>query len=208
MNSSVRTAPPTRCELRHRLFGLAVTLLICACLDHQGARGQTISGTVAGLSTGSILCLQDGTNPIPAPIGSNGVFYYSPKGLAYSITAAEYTAPSSSSQTCPVNGTGQKCPVAKGSGTLTAPTATNWPPVVISCPTAGPIPPSNWKPLVQQPLGPTGNMLLLSDGTVMIANPSQPTVWYLLSPDDKGSYVNGTFSTLHSSNCPHADFAS
>jgi len=41
-------------------------------------------------------------------------------------------------------------------------------------------------------------MLLLSDGTVMAANASVSAVWYQLTPDRNGSYVNGTWSTLAS----------
>jgi len=41
-------------------------------------------------------------------------------------------------------------------------------------------------------------MLLLSDGTVMAANASVSAVWYQLTPDRNGSYVNGTWSTLSS----------
>jgi PKD repeat protein len=39
-------------------------------------------------------------------------------------------------------------------------------------------------------------MLLLSDGTVMAADANTETNWYRLTPDNTGSYVNGTWSAL------------
>lgn len=56
-------------------------------------------------------------------------------------------------------------------------------------------------------------MLLLSDGTVMAAS-GQPNaggfgqVWYRLTPDIHGSYVNGTWSTLASMNYPRLFYSS
>ncbi len=38
-------------------------------------------------------------------------------------------------------------------------------------------------------------VLLLSDGTVMAANAGR-SAWYRLTPDSRGSYINGTWSTL------------
>ena len=50
------------------------------------------------------------------------------------------------------------------------------------------------------PYGSNGNMLLLSDGTVMSKTSSggsdgNGSLWVKLTPDSKGSYVNGTWST-------------
>jgi hypothetical protein len=41
-------------------------------------------------------------------------------------------------------------------------------------------------------------LLLLSDGTVMAASDTTMNVWYRLTPDGLGSYVNGTWSSLPS----------
>src|SRR5260221_348236 len=68
-----------------------------------------------------------------------------------------------------------------------------------------------WSKLASQPTKPTGGvglMLLLSDGTVLAASrvtdPSEvpassgSEVWYKLTPDSHGCYVNGSWSTLKS----------
>src|SRR5262245_46034065 len=56
-----------------------------------------------------------------------------------------------------------------------------------------------WTPLVRQAPGPVNLMILLSDGTVMAAQNGGAgigNVWYRLTPDINGSYVNGTWTTL------------
>ena len=56
-----------------------------------------------------------------------------------------------------------------------------------------------WVPLVNQPnsnLG-LGNPLLLTDGTVILHEACGPT-WWRLSPDQFGSYVNGTWKRIAS----------
>ena len=65
-----------------------------------------------------------------------------------------------------------------------------------------------WTPLANQAPGGVGLMLLLSDGTVLAASrvtdPNEvPTssgsrIWYRLTPNLQGSYVNGTWTTLNS----------
>src|ERR1051325_3700792 len=52
-----------------------------------------------------------------------------------------------------------------------------------------------WTTLVRAAPGSVDTMLLLSDGTVMAAN-AGGSVWYRLTPDIHGSYVNGTWTTL------------
>jgi hypothetical protein len=58
----------------------------------------------------------------------------------------------------------------------------------------------------------TGNMMLLSNGTVMIqgggAGASDNANWYSLTPDSRGSYVDGTWSQLASMNLQRLDYAS
>ena len=54
-----------------------------------------------------------------------------------------------------------------------------------------------WTPLTHQAPENIGYALLLSDGTVMAQGYSNST-WYRLTPDAKGKYVNGTWSTLAS----------
>ena len=52
-----------------------------------------------------------------------------------------------------------------------------------------------WTPLVNQPPFGAGNPLLLTDGTVIAHNTCAPD-WWKLTPDNRGSYVNGTWSRI------------
>lgn len=55
---------------------------------------------------------------------------------------------------------------------------------------------SPWQPLNHQPTFPAGAMALLTDGTVLVHQEQSGTGnWYKLTPDNTGSYVNGTWST-------------
>jgi hypothetical protein len=57
----------------------------------------------------------------------------------------------------------------------------------------------NWLPLANQPPNNEGigMMLLLSDGTVMCsASDASKSLWFRLTPDQNGSYVNGTWTQL------------
>lgn len=55
--------------------------------------------------------------------------------------------------------------------------------------------PGTWGPLAHQPTFGAGTMLLLTDGTVMCQS-SGTNQWWKLTPDNTGSYVNGTWSAL------------
>src|SRR5436853_4216777 len=57
----------------------------------------------------------------------------------------------------------------------------------------------SWTPLAHQPAN-SSTMLLLSDGSVMVQVGDESRTWNRLTPDASGSYVNGTFSALASSN--------
>ena len=60
---------------------------------------------------------------------------------------------------------------------------------------------SPWKALKNSPPFDPGTMLLASDGTVLVhAEPPAggTSKWFKLTPDSKGSYVNGTWSQLPS----------
>jgi hypothetical protein len=54
-----------------------------------------------------------------------------------------------------------------------------------------------WQTVAAAPSGGLCNPLLLTDGTVMVHGCGTP-VWYKLTPDNKGNYVAGTWSTLAS----------
>jgi hypothetical protein len=60
------------------------------------------------------------------------------------------------------------------------------------------------------PLGGSGTMMLLSDGTVMVQGPDNTVVktWERLSPDSSGSYINGTWTPLASMNLERLYFGS
>ncbi|MBV9095493.1 MAG: hypothetical protein JO132_16730 [Streptosporangiaceae bacterium] len=70
-----------------------------------------------------------------------------------------------------------------------------------SVPSLAPAGPSPWQALKHAPPFDPGTMLLASDGTVLVHSepPSGGTsAWYKLTPDSKGSYVDGTWSTIAS----------
>ena len=54
-----------------------------------------------------------------------------------------------------------------------------------------------WTPLVNQPAFSSSTALLLTDGTVMV-QASESGSWWRLTPDNTGSYINGTWSQLAS----------
>ncbi len=56
---------------------------------------------------------------------------------------------------------------------------------------------SPWQPLTHQPTFSASNPLLLTDGTIMVHD-AEAVDWWRLTPDQNGSYVNGTWSQLAS----------
>src|SRR6516165_7567234 len=69
---------------------------------------------------------------------------------------------------------------------------------------------ADWKPLANLAPNFPGTMILLSDGTVMVQNYSNPAYqgWMRLTPDATGSYINGTWSLLAPMSTPRLYFAS
>jgi hypothetical protein len=72
-----------------------------------------------------------------------------------------------------------------------------------------------WTPLANLMPGSgsgTGNMMLLSNGTVMIQGGGDSVTnnakWYALTPDSQGNYVDGTWSQLASMKLKRLDYAS
>jgi len=57
-----------------------------------------------------------------------------------------------------------------------------------------------WQPLKNQPTFPVGAIALLTDGTVLLheEQDSNPEHWYKLTPDNTGSYMNGTIEPIAS----------
>jgi hypothetical protein len=56
----------------------------------------------------------------------------------------------------------------------------------------------SWQPLNHQPSFDVEHALLLTDGTVMAQSIDNYTSWWKLTPDNTGSYVNGTWTQLAS----------
>ena len=64
---------------------------------------------------------------------------------------------------------------------------------------AGQLSAQKWQPLQDQPTFQAGTMLLLTDGTVLVhEEPRNGQNWYKLTPDIRGSYVNGTWAKVAS----------
>ena len=69
--------------------------------------------------------------------------------------------------------------------------------VVILCALGSASAQSPWQPLTHQPSFSASNPLLLTDGTVMVHDTGAAD-WWKLTPDQNGSYVNGTWTQLAS----------
>ncbi len=69
--------------------------------------------------------------------------------------------------------------------------------------TAGPSSAQTWQKLTNQPTFQTDTALLLTDGTVMI-HEYDTSNWWHLTPDNTGSYLNGTWSQLGSMSSNYA----
>jgi hypothetical protein len=54
-----------------------------------------------------------------------------------------------------------------------------------------------WTNIIQPAPNPVGLMLLLPDGTVMAQQSGTTANWYKLTPDSQGSYVNGSWTSIH-----------
>src|SRR5215471_14420218 len=69
---------------------------------------------------------------------------------------------------------------------------------------------AGWTPLAALAPNFPGTMILLTDGTVMVQNASNPAYqgWMKLTPDSSGSYINGTWSTVAAMSTPRLYFAS
>lgn len=67
-----------------------------------------------------------------------------------------------------------------------------------------------WQALKNEPSFATGQMIQLTDGSVMVQNLQSPGQWWKLTPDTTGSYVNGTWTQLASMPSGYAplDFSS
>jgi hypothetical protein len=148
----------------------------------------TIGGTVTGLSGPGLVLQNNGGNTLtvslPGPFTFVGGLI---GGTAYSVTVA--TQPSSPTQTCVVT---------SGSGTVGTANVTN---VAVDC---TPVP---FTVLANQPPEPGDLSLLLTDGSVMMQSAFDAGVFYSLTPDSAGAYVNGTWRRLSSPPAGYAPYA-
>jgi hypothetical protein len=143
------------------------------------ATTYTVGGTVSGLSGfGLVLQNNGGSNLAVSAPGDFTFAAHLPSGAGYSVTVA--TQPSSPTQ---------NCVVADGSGAVGNANVTN---VAVVCST-GP-----FTTLANQPPGAGYLSLLLTDGSVMMQSINDAGVFYKLTPDSQGSYINGTWSQLAS----------
>ena len=153
------------------------------------AAKYTVGGTISGLS-GQSLVLADGNGHTLAVVAGYSSFVF-PTGLSsgatYSVTVA--AQPSS-----PL----QNCVVANGSGVVSSANVTN---VMVVCAT-GP-----FTPLTHQPPASGYLSILLTDGSVLMQSNADAGVFYRLTPDASGSYVNGTWSQISSPPTGYAPYA-
>jgi hypothetical protein len=181
-----------------------------------------VSGTVSGLPPGQSVTLQNNLGT-PLQISSNGVFLFPPAIVSGAIAPNGNTGGANYSVTLYGSryswGT---CSVVSGSGTADANllqphNSINSVWVICQADNAPQPPPLQWTALTNLPKDHSGNvlapgtMLLLPDGSVLIngpANGNQPQEWLRLLPDNRGHYVNGTWTTVPDSICPHGYYAS
>jgi hypothetical protein len=108
-------------------------------------------------------------------------------GAAYSVTVA--TQPSSPKQACVVT---------NGSGTVGTVDVTN---VAVDCT------PTPFSVLANQPPEAGELSLLLTDGGVMMQSVNDAGVFYKLTPDSNGAYINGSWRQLASPPAGYAPYA-
>jgi hypothetical protein len=160
-------------------------MLLAACGGGGGGASPTpattysIGGLVSGLSGFGLVLQDNGGANLAVP--ASGAFTFAarlPNGAAYAVTVqAQPSSPA------------QNCVVTNGSGVVGTANVTG---VTVVCST-GP-----FTALANQPPGPGYLSLLLTDGSVMMQSANDAGVFYKLTPDLQGSYINGTWRQLAS----------
>lgn len=173
---------------------MVLTALLSGCGGggNGGGTGSTatytVGGTVSGLS-GQGLTLRN-TNGDSVSVPTSGSFTFPvalDSGASYAVTVA--IQPST-----PL----QSCVVMNGSGVVDGANVTN---VAVVC-AGGPL-----TALASQPPQPGYLTLLLTDGNVLMQSISDAGVFYELSPDPEGSYVNGSWRKISSPPAGYAPYA-
>lgn len=178
-----------------RAFMILTALLLAGCGGGGGNGGATapaptytIGGSVAGL-TGQGLTLRN-SNGDSVSVPASGSFTFPAaltSGASYAVIVA--MQPSAPAQTCVV---------MNGSGVVSTSNVTN---VAVVCAT-GP-----FTALANQPPEQGYLTLLLTDGSVLMQSVRDAGVFYELSPDSEGSYVNGTWRKISSPPVGYAPYA-
>jgi len=177
-----------------RLWLGILSVLLCSCGGGGGSNTtipmvtNTVGGLVTGLNGTGLALQNNGTSPLA--VATSGTLTF-PMGLtngsAYSVTVA--TQPSSPTQ---------NCVVVNGSGTMGKVNVTD---ITIDCA------PTPFTVLLNQPPTPGYLALLLTDGSVMMQSINDAGVFYMLTPDSNGAYVNGTWRKLASPPAGYAPYA-
>jgi hypothetical protein len=162
-------------------------LLLAACAGGGGSPAitYTLGGLVTGLEGVGLVLQNNGGSGLAVSVP--GAFTFPGElssGAAYAVTVA--TQPSSPTQTCVVT---------HGSGAVGAADVTS---VAVDC---TPVP---FTALTNQPPEAGDLSLLLTDGRVMMQSINDAGVFYALTPDSNGAYVNGSWRKLAS---PPAGYA-
>jgi hypothetical protein len=171
-----------------------VTLLLASCGgggdggNSAPAATYTIGGAVAGLtSQGLVLRNSNGDSVSVSASGSFTFPVALSNGASYAVTVA--IQPS-----VPV----QSCVVINGSGVVSAADITD---ISVACAT-GP-----FTALINQPPDPGYLTILLTDGSVLMQSINDAGVFYRLSPDSQGSYVDGSWRKISSPPVGYAPYA-
>ncbi len=177
-------------------YVVLTSLLLAGCGGGGGGMGgaappaptYTVGGTVDGLA-GQGLILRN-SNGDQVSVMASGSFTFPMalgSGASYAVTVA--TQPS---------GPVQNCVVMNGSGMVSTADVTS---VAVICAT-GP-----FAALTNQPPEPGYLAILLTDGSVLMQSNYNAGVFYELSPDSQGSYLNGTWRTVSSPPAGYAPYA-
>ena len=180
--------------MKKLLAAAASAVVMSACGGGGGGSSSpsagsfTLGGTLSGLA-GSGLVLQSNAGGSLA-VTANGGFTFTggvASGSSYSIAVA--TQPSSPTQVCTV---------ANGSGTVGSANITN---IAVNCVT------TVFTTLTNQPPQSGYLAILLTDGGVMLQSNADAGVFFKLTPDINGSYVNGSWRRQASPPAGYAPYA-
>jgi len=180
-----------------RAFLVGIACALSACGGGGGGGGgstppppatYTVGGTVTGLQ-GSGLTLENNGGSALA-VSASGAFEFPgllATGAAFAVTIADQ--PDAPAQSCTVSG---------GSGVVGSSNITS---VAVDCTS------SRLTRLTHQPPVSGFLSLLLTDGRVMVQSNSDSGAFYSLTPDSKGSYLNGTWQQLAHMPAGYAPYA-